>query len=229
MNIRICRHFVPRSPVYSRNPSFSVTDGRAHTDGGSSHRGRRCATELLRRSQLTTLRGRYPSTSGASIRVGEVMHRGVVTCKPDASLDTVARLLAAHRIHAVAVPLRDDAKAWGIVSDLDLVAALTGGRLTATAGDLASAPSVSVGLDDTLAHAMQLMSERSSHHVIVLGRGSQRPIGVVSTLDVADAVAELLTPDSLGAWLDPSGDCGAGSASDHPSTPPSSNPSRRLT
>jgi hypothetical protein len=27
--------------------------------------------------------------------------------------------------------------------------------------------------------------------VIVLGRGSQRPVGIVSTLDIADVVAEL--------------------------------------
>jgi CBS domain-containing protein len=139
---------------------------------------------------VTTLRGRQPATSVASIRVREVMHRGVVTCKPDAGLDTVARLLAAHRIHAVAVLLQDDADAWGIVSDLDLVTALTRGRLTATARELASAPSVCVGLDDTLFHVMQLMSERSSRHVIVLGRGSRRPVGVVSTLDVAEVVCE---------------------------------------
>jgi CBS domain-containing protein len=164
---------------------------------------------------VTTLRVRHPVTPAGSIRVGDVMHRGVVGCKSDASLGTIARLLAAHRIHAVAVPLRGEADAWGIVSDLDLVTALARGRLAATAGDLASAPSVTVGPDDSLADALRLMSERSSRHVIVLGRGSLRPVGVVSTLDVAGAVAELPSPDSLVTWLSPSGRRGEGSANVH--------------
>lgn len=33
--------------------------------------------------------------------VGSAMHVGVVTCRPDATLRTVAALLAEHRIHAV--------------------------------------------------------------------------------------------------------------------------------
>jgi len=151
-------------------------------------------------------RGRYPAMSLAAIRVGDVMHRGVVTCRSEASLGTVARLLAAHRIHAVVVLPRDDADEWGIVSDLDLVAALSRGPPTATAAEIASVPSVYVTPDDTLAGVLQVMSERSSHHVIVLGRSSRRPVGVVSTLDVADAVAELPWPDSSDAWFNPSGD-----------------------
>ena len=35
------------------------------------------------------------------------------------------------------------------------------------------------------------MREYDTHHLIVLARGSRRPIGIVSTLDVADVVAEL--------------------------------------
>jgi CBS domain-containing protein len=143
-----------------------------------------------RRSLMTAARGRHPGAPLASIRVGEVMHRGVVTCRPDASLATVAQLLAGHRIHAVAVIPRADTDEWRVVSDLDLVTALSRGRTTASAGEIASEPSVSVAPDDTLADAMELMSARGTHHVIVLGRGSRRPVGVVSTLDVAEAAAE---------------------------------------
>jgi CBS domain-containing protein len=145
---------------------------------------------------LTTAyaRHRHPEASLATIRVAEAMHRGVVSCRTDANLGTVVRLLAAHRIHAVAVEPGEDAEEWGIVSDLDVVAALSQGAFTAKAGEIASAPSVVLTPDDTLSRAVQLMHDHAAHHVIVLGRGLRRPVGVISTLDVADAVVELPEP-----------------------------------
>ena len=136
-------------------------------------------------------RRRHREASLASIRVADAMHRGVVTCTSDATLGTIARLLAAHRIHAVVVLPHEGADDWGIVSDLDLVAALSRGSLTATAGQISSTPTVSVRAEDPLTHALQLMRDHDAHHVMVLGRESQRPIGIVSTLDIADAVADL--------------------------------------
>ena len=134
---------------------------------------------------------RHPPASLASIRVADTMHRGIVTCRSDATLSTVARVLAAHRIHAVAVVPKDDSDEWRIVSDLDLMTAVDQGRLTATAGEIASGASVFVAPEDALQHAVRLMREHDTHHVIVLRRGSWDAVGIVSTLDVADAVAEL--------------------------------------
>ena len=136
-----------------------------------------------------------------SIRVAETMHRGVVACKPEATLFTVARLLAAHRIHAVAVSPATE-EGWRVVSDLDLATVLSDGLLNeATAGSVASAPTVFVGPDDTLTRAAQLMREYETHHLIILGRGTDRPVGIISTLDIADALAEfseLETPNTRG-------------------------------
>ena len=126
-----------------------------------------------------------------SIRVAETMHRGVFTCTPEATLFTVARLLAAHRIHAVAVAPAAEEGSWGVVSDFDLATAVSDGSLNeATAGSVASVPNVFVGPDDTLTRAAQLMSEFETHHLIVFVRGTHRPVGIISTLDIADAVDE---------------------------------------
>jgi CBS domain-containing protein len=134
----------------------------------------------------------HPARSLDSVRVSEAMHRGVVTCRPETSLHTVARLLAAHRIHAVVVAPPGDGEDWGLVSDLDLVAAGADGFLEdVTVGRISSAPSVFVRPDDTIARAAQLMREYETHHVVVLARGGDRPVGILSTLDVADVVAEL--------------------------------------
>jgi CBS domain-containing protein len=138
---------------------------------------------------------RHPCVSLDSIRVAETMHRGIITCRPDATLSTVARLLAAHRIHAVVVAPEGDGDDWGIVSDLDLAAALSKGLLGGTtAGEISSTPRLFVTPDETLTRVAQLMCEYDAHHVIVLGRGSSRPVGIVSTLDLADVIVELSQP-----------------------------------
>jgi CBS domain-containing protein len=132
-----------------------------------------------------------------SIRVAETMHRGVVTCRPDATLFTVARLLAAHRIHGVVVVPATEKQSWSVVTDLDLASVISDGLLSeATAEGVASAPTVFVGPDDTLTRAAQLMHEYETHHLIVLGRGTHRPVGVISTLDIADVLAEFSQPET---------------------------------
>jgi hypothetical protein len=47
------------------------------------------------------------------------------------------------------------------------------------------------GCDATLVDATRLLHEYGESHLIVLGRVSGRPVGVLSTLDVIDALAEL--------------------------------------
>jgi CBS domain-containing protein len=136
----------------------------------------------------------------ASVRVAEAMHAGVLTCGPDASLSTVARIMAAHRIHAVVVAPGTEASDWGLVSDLDLATAVSEGSLGgATAGCVASTPNVCVRPEESVARAAQLMREYDTHHLIVLAAGSERPVGIVSTLDIADVVAELPQLQTPGA------------------------------
>src|SRR5438093_721053 len=91
----------------------------------------------------------HESASLASVRVAEAMHRGLVTCKPDTTLHTVARVMAAHRIHAVVAPGAEAATGWALVSDLDLAAAVSNGSLeAATAGEIESTPSLSVAEEE---------------------------------------------------------------------------------
>jgi len=48
--------------------------------------------------------------------VGEVMHAGIISCRPETTLRTVAGILAAHRIHAVVVAAADADAGWSVVS-----------------------------------------------------------------------------------------------------------------
>lgn len=142
----------------------------------------------------TTLTERQPSLT--DVRVMRAMHPGVLACAPDASLRRVAELMAAYGIHAVVVFHRDTegaATPWGVISDLDLVAAFLadGGSVELTAASIAASPVVLVATDDTLERAAQLLVEHGTSHLIVLDADTSHPVGVLSTLDVAAALADL--------------------------------------
>lgn len=118
--------------------------------------------------------------------VADAMTVGIVACAPDTPLREVAALMAQHNVHAVYVC--DEDEDWALVSDLDLVAAwpVLDER---TAGNSAVTPLVSIGVDDSLERAAQLMMETGSTHLAVVARATGRPVGVLSTLDIARAVA----------------------------------------
>ena len=129
-----------------------------------------------------------------TLKVGDAMHPGVVSCPPETSLHAVAALMSMHGMHSVFVfdygRERDEADAFmGIVSDLDLVAAAWAGLETRTAGQSAVTPILTVTTEDALEHAAELMVENSLSHLCVVDRYTRRPVGVISTIDIARVVA----------------------------------------
>jgi CBS domain-containing protein len=125
--------------------------------------------------------------------VGDAMSRGVISCAPETPLRVVARMMTTYGVHAIFVfeyAGHDDAlHLWAVVSDLDLVAATRLDLDTLTAGATAVTPLVSVAADSSLEEAGSLMAQYGIAHLAVTEPGSRRPIGVVSTLDIARAIA----------------------------------------
>jgi CBS domain-containing protein len=133
------------------------------------------------------------NTATERLTVADAMHRGVVTCELETPLTKVAGMMAGHRIHCVVVNSREDAglALWGVVSDLDLVAAVAHEQVDGmTAGEVAATPAVTVGVREPLVRASQLMNEHGVTHLVVVDPRSTRPVGVVSTLDVARIFAD---------------------------------------
>jgi CBS domain-containing protein len=131
-----------------------------------------------------------PGFDGAT--VAQAMHFGVLSCPPEATLAQVAAIMATHHVHAVVVDgiRRDEAGehlVWGMVSDLDLVGAA--GDRSVTAGVLAATPGITVGPDEPLSEAARIMHESDVHHLVVVDPRTDRPIGILSTLNVAIVLA----------------------------------------
>ena len=130
--------------------------------------------------------------SFAHAMVADAMHRSVLTCDPATPLVTIAQRMAAERIHAV-VMLVDGVDAreripWAVVSDVDLLRHAARAE-ELTAGDVASTEMLHVNPDERLASVAARMAHRAVTHAVVVERRSGRPIGVLSTLDVARVIA----------------------------------------
>jgi CBS domain-containing protein len=126
--------------------------------------------------------------------VSDVMTTGVINCTPDTPLPVVAALMTKHRVHAIYVfdygeEADETVQLWGLVSDLDLVASAYGPIEERTAGETAITPLLMVRDDDTVARAAQLMIENGVSHLAVVDSTTSRPVGVLSSLDVAGLVA----------------------------------------
>jgi CBS domain-containing protein len=126
--------------------------------------------------------------------VVEAMHPGLITCSLDTPLRTVARVMATYRVHAVVVTAHGETSlpgggVWGVVSDTDVLHAAEADGLDEPASTFARTPVLSVTTNDTVARAARRMLEHGVSHVVVVEPRSARPVGVLSTLDVARALA----------------------------------------
>jgi CBS domain-containing protein len=140
----------------------------------------------MTRVEVATGRGSFVTPSFEHALVGDAMRHGVISCEPDASLRSVARIMSSYHVHAVVVTLESDV--WGIVSAVDVLqlAGSDGERLTA--GDIAATEFVAVSPDMPLPEAARIMREHEVAHLIVTAP-SGAPVGVLSTLDIAGTLA----------------------------------------
>jgi CBS domain-containing protein len=135
----------------------------------------------------------FPNLEG--LRVIDAMHPALITCPPDSSLRTLARMMSTYRVHAILVTAHGEDELpgggrWGIVSDADLLRAAEESDVDEVqAHAVATQPVAAIASSEPLRRAAALMVEREASHLIVIESRSGRPIGVLSTLDVARALA----------------------------------------
>lgn len=126
--------------------------------------------------------GSYLTPAFDHARVSDAIRAGVITCPPDTSLKTIARMMSTYHIHCIVVREADfertgSEEPWGIVSDLDMVAGGADAE-DRTAGSACATEVITVERDETLERAAQLMTEHEISHLVVVGPGTRTPIGV---------------------------------------------------
>lgn len=123
----------------------------------------------------------------AARTVDDFANVGILSCPAEAPLEEVAWLMADNRVHALVVEGEDGNPP--VVSDTDLIAAAGSGHFDELcAHDVAGTEAVSVSRSDTLERATQLLAEHAVTHLVVRD-DRWRPVGILSTLDVARAIS----------------------------------------
>ncbi len=127
--------------------------------------------------------------------VKDLMHPGIITCKPTASLGQVAILLNQHKVHALFVTDRDG-RIMGLITDFDLMAGewlssdseslTTMRRLTAS--DLMSHPVDAIDANIRLPVAVELFIEKKVSRFLVTE--NEKPVGIISLSDFVASIAD---------------------------------------
>jgi CBS domain-containing protein len=132
--------------------------------------------------------GSYLTPSFEHATVGDAMRPRVLTCDASEPLVDVVRRMADDHVHAIVVVRPGTPVAWSVVSDRDILRCAD--RLEdLTAGDAPSSEPLTVVADQSLRDAAHAMAGRDTTHAVVLNAPGGRPVGMLSTLDIAGILA----------------------------------------
>lgn len=142
-----------------------------------------------------------------SDKISDVMHRGIVTCRPDTTLDEAARLMRDHNCGAVPV-VDDEARLVGIVTDRDITLAALENDAALSTIPVQSAMSAQVAVvheRDDVQEAERQMSRHQVRRVPVVN-DERHVIGMVALADLAlhadkRNIRNDLNRDAVGAVL----------------------------
>lgn len=131
--------------------------------------------------------------------VRDLMHRGIIRCRPDIPLGQVASLLAQHHVHSLFVAQSNEFP-LGVITDYDVLAGewLSGDpdglsvMRTMTAGELMSSPVETIQAATLANDAARRMQEGNIRRLLVVE--DQEPVGVIS---VSDFISELALKGQL--------------------------------
>jgi CBS domain-containing protein len=134
-----------------------------------------------------------PPAPAAELTVADVMHPGVIFCERETSARDIADTMISRGVHSVAVlghaqNERHEPTVWGIVSDVDVLAAALDPGVPSTAGDLADQPVIVIRATRPIHDAAEAIATYRVNHLVVIDPDSQTPIGVISPLDIARAL-----------------------------------------
>ena len=137
--------------------------------------------------EVTAPLGSYLTPSFEHATVGDAMRPRVLTCDRATPLVTVAQMMAGEHVHAIVViggAGDGERRPWAVVTDRDLL------RVAAridelTAGEAATGEVFEARADERLADAARRMTEHGVTHMLVVDDRNGRPVGMLSTLDIA--------------------------------------------
>jgi CBS domain-containing protein len=121
--------------------------------------------------------------------VGDLMHKGIIACKPETPLTEVVHIMVDIEVHAIVV-IDDEGKAQGIISAADLVRFYGQEIGERTAGEAMSGRVLEIDSGRPSQLAAERMLEQGVQRLLVVeNEGQERRL--VGTISAADLVKEM--------------------------------------
>ena len=120
------------------------------------------------------------------------MSTKIVTVKPTDTITEASKLMKANRISCL--PISDGNSIIGIITTTDLVNIYTSADKERNmdpwnpVSNFMSSPVVTISPDEDVKTASKLMTEKHFHHLVVMNKNDKKPLGIISSLDIAKSV-----------------------------------------
>jgi predicted transcriptional regulator len=117
--------------------------------------------------------------------VGDLMHKGIIACKPQTPMNEVVRIVSDTDVHAIVV-LDDDDRAIGIISHMDIIRFYGQDLSQYKAEEVMSQTVFDIASDQPAKSAADRMLDKNVHRLLVVeDQGDEQvPVGIISTTDL---------------------------------------------
>jgi len=117
--------------------------------------------------------------------VADLMHKGIIACRPETSMNEVVRIVGDTDVHAIVV-MDQNNQALGTISHTDIIRLYGEDLSQHVAQEVMSSQAVSIESDKPARDAADLMLQHGVHRLLVIEtqEGRRRPVGIISTTDL---------------------------------------------
>jgi CBS domain-containing protein len=117
--------------------------------------------------------------------VGDLMHKGIIACKPQTRMTEVVRIVSDTDVHAIMV-MDDEDRALGIISHMDIIRFFGEDISQYTAREVMSQGVIDIEANQPAKMAADLILEQDVHRLLVveIEEGERKPVGIISTTDL---------------------------------------------
>ena len=117
--------------------------------------------------------------------VRDIMHKGVIACRPDTPLEDVVRITVDDNVHAIIV-MGPGNEVKGVISHFDLIGLYGQDLKKHKAEEIMTPYVIDISADAPVTEAVKLMLEKDVHRLLVteMTPVGKKPVGVISTTDI---------------------------------------------
>jgi predicted transcriptional regulator len=127
-----------------------------------------------------------------SVRVCDIMHKGVITCSSKESLRNVAAMLDDNQFRSVVV-VNENGEVWGLITYMEVLAHHQDDADTVQASQIMRPYRIEVDPQWPVEKAIELMKKLKHYHLIIVDPhvGTRWPVGMLTSFDIVQYMAHL--------------------------------------